>query len=258
MCLIAIAWDYHPEYRLILVANRDEFYDRPTQNAHFWPEHPDLLAGKDLTAGGTWLGLTRQGRFAALTNYRDPAQFGRVARSRGELPLNYLVGTTSAQAYLAHVHPEADDYNGFNLLVGDGQELFYYSNFEQKIRQLPSGLYGLSNHLLDTPWYKVTEAKARLVTALANGPLDPAALGTLLRDAHVPPDAQVQRTGLPLERERVLAPLFIASPGYGTCSTTVLLVSRQGEVFFRENIHNPLRPTDQQTLTFGLTSAGLP
>jgi uncharacterized protein with NRDE domain len=250
MCLIAFAWDCHPDYQLILVANRDEFYDRPTQNAHFWPEHPQLLAGRDLTAGGTWLGLTRQGRFAALTNYRDPAQFGRVARSRGELPLNYLVGTATPQGYLAQVHREAEAYNGFNLLVGDGQELFYYSNFEQKIRQLPSGLYGLSNHLLDTPWHKVTEAKARLATALASGLPNPEALGALLLDTQVPPDAQVQRTGLPLERERVLAPLFIASPDYGTCSTTVVLISRRGEVFFQEKVYNPLRAEDTQRFAF--------
>jgi uncharacterized protein with NRDE domain len=258
MCLIAFAWNYHPEYRLILVANRDEFYARPTQNAHFWPEHPQLLAGRDLSAGGTWLGLTRQGRLAALTNYRDPAQFGRVARSRGELPLNYLVGTATPQTYLAQVHPQADEYNGFNLLVGDRDGLYYYSNYEHRIRQLPSGVYGLSNHLLDTPWHKVSEAKARLAAALAGGPPDPVVLGALLLDAHVPPDTQVQRTGLPLERERVLAPIFIASPDYGTCSTSVLLISRRGEVFFQEKVYNPLRPADWQTFEFSLTSASLP
>ncbi len=250
MCLITFAWDYDPVYQLILVANRDEFYARPTENAHFWPEHPNLLAGKDLSAGGTWLGLNRQGQFAALTNYRDPAQFARAALSRGELPLHYLTGGSSPQSYLAQIQPRAEQYNGFNLLVGNSNDLFYYSNYENKSRKLASGLYGLSNHLLDTPWHKVSTAKARLKAAIAANELTPDGLAMLLHDSNLPPDPLVQQTGLPLEQERVLAPLFIASPNYGTCCTTVVLISRRGEVFFQEKIYNPLREQDTQRFEF--------
>ena len=249
MCLITFAWDYDPVYQLVLVANRDEFYARPTENAHFWPEHPEVLAGKDLSAGGTWLGLNRQGQFAALTNYRDPAQFARVAQSRGELPLHYLTGATSPQSYLAQLRPRAEQYNGFNLLVGNSNDLFYYSNYENKTRKLASGLYGLSNHLLDTPWHKVSTAKVRLGAAIAARELAPDGLAMLLHDSNPPPDSLVQQTGLAMEQERVLAPLFIASPNYGTCCTTVMLVTRQGKVTFYEKTYNPLRPATTQTFT---------
>ncbi|MCU0450527.1 MAG: NRDE family protein [Bernardetiaceae bacterium] len=252
MCLIVFAWNLHPRYRLVLVANRDEFYARPTQAAHWWAEPPGLLAGQDLTAGGTWLGLTRTGRWAALTNYRDPAQFGRAARSRGELPTGYLAGSQPPAYYLAQLHPQAATYNGFNLLVGDQDQLYYYGNYQGQVRPLAPGLYGLSNHLLDTPWYKVETAKARLHQQLAAPELTAETLLDLLHLPQPPPDEQVQRTGLPLAKERMLAPLFIASPDYGTCSTTSLLIDHQGRVCLAERNHNPLRPAATQQFKFNL------
>jgi uncharacterized protein with NRDE domain len=252
MCLIVFAWNQHPRYRLVLVANRDEFYARPTQAAHWWASPPGLLAGQDLAAGGTWLGITRNGRWAALTNYRDPAQFGRPARSRGDLPLGYLAGTQPSADYLVALHPEAAAYNGFNLLAGDLSQLNYYSNYQGQVRPLAPGVYGLSNHLLNTPWYKVQTAQARLQQVLAAPELATETLLDLLHLPQPPPDDQVQRTGLPLEKERMLAPLFIASPDYGTCSTAALLIGHEGQVWLAERNHNPLRPPATQQFEFSL------
>lgn len=241
MCLIVFAWQAHPRYKLVMAANRDEFYERPTQAAHFWPPDGQILAGKDLEAGGTWLGLTRQGRFAALTNYRDPAQFGRKARSRGLLPTNYLTGDQAPLAYLQNIESQANSYNGFNLLVGNGHSLAYYSNYEGQARELPPGLYGLSNHLLNSPWFKVEQAKNALAPLLQADTIGHEQLLALLLNPAPAPEGQVQQTGLPPEREQMLSPMFIRSPQYGTCSTTALLINHQGHALFAEQNHNPLQ-----------------
>ena len=235
MCLIAFAYRCHPRYRLIVAANRDEFYRRPTAPAAFWPECPQVLAGRDLEQGGTWFGVTRGGRFAALTNYRDPAAQKADARSRGELVREYLCGGREPTAYLEQVRAAGGEYNGFNLLAGDGDGLWYCSNRGAALEEVSPGIHGLSNHLLDTPWPKVAKAKAGMAACLA-GPDDalPAALFVLLADAVPAPDVSLPDTGVGLAWERTLSPVFIASPDYGTRSSTVLLAGYDGRIRFFE------------------------
>lgn len=224
MCLITLAWQSHPDYPLIVAANRDEFYGRPTLPARFWPEAPQLLAGRDLAAGGTWLGVTRQGRFAALTNYRDPAApVGE--RSRGLLVSAFLQGEDSPMAYARQVAAVGEHYGGFNLLLGNREELVIVGNRGTSPQRLSPGIHGLSNHLLDTPWPKVEKAKAGLVQALSR-PV-PETLLALLADAGPAADASLPDTGVGLAMERMLSPLFIHTPQYGTRASTVLVLGRE-------------------------------
>ena len=165
MCLLIFAHQLSADYPLMVAANRDEFYARPTAPAAFWPEYPGLLAGRDLEQGGTWMGVTREGRFAAVTNYRDPDVAMPAPRSRGELPLDYLAGSTTPASYLAELAKRGGEYAGFNLLVGDRDSLWYFANSGgQAPRALSPGLYGLSNARLDTPWPKVERGKAMLLS----------------------------------------------------------------------------------------------
>lgn len=238
MCLILFAYNIHPSYRLVLAANRDEFYDRPSAAADFWEKTPQVLAGVDLKEKGTWLGVTRDGKFAAVTNYRDPASWKNDAPSRGRLVSRYLTGGAGAEKYLKKISDEASRYNGFNLLLGDAESLWVYSNRGQA-RKLPEGVFGLSNHLLDTPWPKVRRGKKLLEKTLTLKGKDlEEALFSLLEDRHVPPDGQLPDTGVNLEWERILSPMFIRSPVYGTRSCTILLIGRNRRVTFAERIYN--------------------
>jgi len=235
MCLILFAHKVHPDYPLVLAGNRDEFYARPTAPAGFWPESPELLAGRDLVGGGTWLGVTRSGRLAAVANYRQPEARQRSVRSRGQLTVDFLRGTTAPADYLATVARRREDYRGFNLLAAAGGEIAYYSNLEGVVRILPPGIYGLSNALLDTPWPKVVGGKAALAAILAApGPPDPEPLFALLSDTTRPADSLLPETGVGLERERVLSSRFVLSADYGTRASTVVLVDRKGEAVFVE------------------------
>ena len=239
MCLIVFAYRVHPEFPLIVAANRDEFRDRPTRPAEFWPEQPTLLAGRDLSQGGTWLGLNRQGQLAMVTNYRNPKE-ARGRLSRGLLVSQFLQQDTSPAAYLEALGAQADEYSGFNLLAGNADALYYYSNRGACSRQpqpLAPGLYGLSNHLLDTPWPKVERAKANLQPLIEQPDPDPDALLDLLRDSTPATDAQLPDTGVGLEWERLLSPIFIEGQHYGTRSSTILLISRHGEATFVEQSH---------------------
>jgi len=233
MCLILVAWKTQADYPLVVAANRDEFFARPTQPAEFWPESPEVLAGRDLQAGGTWLGITRQGRFAALTNFRDPAAQHPAAASRGELVAEFLQGRQSAPEYLKAVGAKARSYNGFNLLVGDGQHLCWFSNVSGQALPLEPGVYGICNHLLDTPWPKVEAAKSALGDALATLP-DRTAFFRLLCDNTIHPDEALPRTGVSLEWERLLSAAFVKAPGYGTRSSSVLVVGKDGAAVFEE------------------------
>ena len=238
MCLILFAWKMDQNFPLVLAANRDEFYERPSAPADFWDDAPDLLAGRDLRDGGTWLGITREGRVAALTNYRDPASLKIGAPSRGMLVSDYLRGRENPGAYLGRIAPEADRFNGFNLLVGDTDELFCFSNRGARERLQP-GIYGLSNHLLDTTWPKVAQGKRVLKALLqAEKGVPPEALFALLADRTRSPDDRLPDTGVGLEWERILSPLFIESPAYGTRSSTVLLIDRNESVTFIERVFN--------------------
>ena len=226
MCLILVAWRAHPDYPLVLAANRDEFYARAAAPAAWWPQ-PKILAGRDLSAGGSWLGVTADGRIAALTNYRDPARLRPGAPSRGAIVTQILAAPVSVSESLLQVHGAASAYNGFNLLFSDGRHLAVYESVPDHGRILAPGVYGLSNHLLDTPWPKVLDAKAALAAALTHLP-DERALLKLLRDDAQADDAQLPRTGLTIDWERLLSSAFIHAPGYGTRCSTILLIDRMG------------------------------
>jgi uncharacterized protein with NRDE domain len=242
MCLILLAHDAHARCRLVVAANRDEFYERPAAPAAWWPDAPEVLAGRDLRGGGTWMGVTRGGRFAAVTNFRDTAPAAPDAPSRGHLVGGFLRGADSPEAYLRALAPRAGDYAGFNLLVGEGEELRYFGNRGGAARPLATGVYGLSNALLDTPWPKVERGKAGLAAALAGGgDIDPEALFRVLWDAEPAPDGRLPDTGVGLERERMLSSPFIRSPEYGTRASTVLVVGRDGRVSFVERTVVPGR-----------------
>ncbi len=238
MCLILVAWHSHPDYPLVVAANRDEFFARPTTPAEFWRDAPGLLAGRDLEAGGTWLGVAPSGRFAALTNYRDPAAQRPSAPSRGRLPVDFLSGGESAPTYLAGLVDQAGEFNGFNLLVGDGRSLWCFSNVEGRPHELAPGVYGLSNHLLDTAWPKVAAAKSALTAALDALP-DDAPLFELLRNDAIHPDADLPDTGVGLEWERLLSAAFVRSPNYGTRCSTVLMLRGDGRAIFDERTWLP-------------------
>jgi uncharacterized protein with NRDE domain len=233
MCLILVAWRSHPHYPLVVAANRDEFFVRRTAGADFWADHPDVLAGRDLEGGGTWMGITRSGRFAALTNYRDPASQRSDAPSRGALVADFLGGDDSIEAYLARIAPRSPAYNGFNLLLGDGARIVWFSNVAGEPAALAPGVYGVSNHLLDSPWPKVGAGKTALAAALGALP-DAEPLFELLRDDGVHPDEALPRTGVSLEWERLLSSAFVRATGYGTRSSTVLTVAADDTVNFEE------------------------
>jgi uncharacterized protein with NRDE domain len=252
MCLILMAWQAHPDYPLVVAANRDEFFSRRTAAADFWGDSPDVLAGRDLEAGGTWLGVTRTGRFAALTNFRDPARNKTGAPSRGELVSRFLSGRQSPREYLAELEAVAAAHNGFNLLYGDMESLWCFSNCGEGEQALAPGIYGLSNHLLDTPWPKVARGKSALKAALLALP-DEAPLFALLRDDSVAPDENLPRTGVSREWERLLSAAFISSPGYGTRSATVLLRDVSGRVRFIEQGFLPdARPGERRAFAFAV------
>jgi uncharacterized protein with NRDE domain len=240
MCLILTVLDSHPDYSLLVAANRDEFYDRPTAAAAFWRDSPWILAGRDLQAGGTWLGIDRRGRFAAVTNYRQGEREPAAPRSRGLLVSDYLAADIDVRAHLDRVECDAALYNGFNLIAGDARELHYFSNREGRTRALGPGIYGLSNHLLDTAWPKVTSTKSALHALLSGGgsELVPNLLA-LLSDRRQAADESLPRTGIGLAWERLLSSAFVASREYGTRSSTVVLVGRDGGVVFVERSFGP-------------------
>ena len=226
-------------YDLVVAANRDEFYERPTAQASFWEDASHVLAGRDLEKMGTWMGVTKQGRFAALTNYRDPDNESSNMRSRGELVGQFLIGDNQPPQYLQMIQQHRDQYPGFNLIVGDGSSLYYYSNIENEIRLLKPGLYGLSNHLLDTPWPKVRKGKEGLERCLKGSTeILKDCLFSSLQYADPAPDEELPSTGVSLEWERKLSPLFIQTPDYGTRSSTVLFMTDKNvrfvERMFRE------------------------
>lgn len=233
MCLILFAYRVHPEYRLLLAANRDEFYSRPTEPARFWSDAPDLLAGRDLERGGAWCGVTRRGRIAMVTNVRDVAEKITGGRSRGELVRQFLLGKDDPLTYLGQVQRQHQEYNGFNLLLGDSEGLFYYSNRQNQIQRLKPGIYGLSNHLLDTDWPKVRHGKTALTSLLAEEPR-PEAWFELLSDRWQPPDHELPETGFGLAWERLLAARFICSKTYGTRSSALLFWRKDDRIQFSE------------------------
>jgi uncharacterized protein with NRDE domain len=237
VCTLLFALGVHPRYPLVLAANRDEFYARKTAPAGWWPQAPQLFAGRDLQAGGTWFGVTRRGRWAALTNVRDPADIRLDVRSRGALVADYLRGTAAPGDYLAAIAGER--YAGFNLVVGDADGVWYMNNKTGDRRRLAPGLYGISNAELDTPWPKVVRGKSGLARLLAGETIAPAAIVAMLADATPAADAELPDTGVGLELERALSPLCIAMPGYGTRVSTALLLGADGWAVCREQATVP-------------------
>lgn len=239
MCLIFVGYRHHPRYPLVVAANRDEFYARPTAPAAFWSDAPDLLAGRDLLGRGTWLGITRAGRFAAVTNFRSGAENRKDAPSRGLLVSGFLSSRADARSYLQALEGAAAQYNGFNLLLGDGERLCFFSNRDRGARELAPGLYGLSNHLLDTPWPKVVEGKRRLQALLDDDRWCEESVLELLFDREPAPEADLPDTGVSRAFERALSAIFIEGGAYGTRSSTVLTVDREGRARFVERTYEP-------------------
>ncbi len=253
MCLLVFQNDAHPEYSLIFGGNRDEFYERPTAPADYWDDAPHVLAGRDLKAGGTWMGITRNGYWGVVTNIRDDHPRRNDARSRGTLVADYLREEPAPRAYLDRIAAEADQYNGFNLLLGTPNALYYLSNREGTVQAVESGLHGLSNDRLDTPWPKVRRAKEGLQVRIEKDEVTSDSLLDLLDDRRPAPDDQLPETGFGKERERMLSPIFIDGENYGTRASTVLLIDRAGHVTFAERTFEDGAPNDTRRFSFDVS-----
>ncbi len=240
MCVIFFAYQRHPEFPLILLANRDEFYDRPTVKAQSWKDFPDIFAGRDLVGGGTWLGVNKKGRFAAVTNYRDPfAATGTI--SRGNLVADFLKMDEPAEVYLKNIQSKSTDFSGFNLLVGEinseKNEMFHYSNRGEDIKKLTTGIYGLSNHLLDTPWRKIEKGKGIFKSLIEQNEFSNEIFFEFLSDESLADDEDLPDTGIGYEREKLLSAIFIKTPIYGTRCSTILTFDREFNMKFDERIY---------------------
>ena len=237
MCLIALAYKKHPNYPFLLSANRDEFYNRPANFADYWKESPQLLAGRDCVAGGTWLGITTSGRFAAITNYSEEGSAGKThPLSRGELSRTFLAGNKSAEKFLVDVRPNDKKYGGFNLLLMDNTGLFCYSNRDGNIIHLEPGVYGLSNHKIDTPWPKVKRAKKYFKELLKSQEVSHDQLFSATSDRKgvlksMGPGIKFTAS---IESAKPMSAQFITSEDYGTRANTTIMINKQGLVQFRE------------------------
>lgn len=239
MCLVLFSHTSHEEYPLVVAANRDEFYARPTEPAGFWPENKQVLAGKDLLGGGTWMGITRKGKVAFLTNYRDPSDIRKNAPTRGNLVRDYLVREVDAEMYLQEIQERGADYNGFNLVCGEMQgKLFYYSNYAEKVEEISPGIHGLSNALLNTSWPKVEKGKEKMKEMLTSVRIKERVVYDLLYDDVKAPVEKLPDTGVGTALEEVLSPMFIKSPDYGSRCSTILLVDKNGSVTFSERTYD--------------------
>ena len=249
MCLIFISFQNHPKYKLIVAANRDEFYNRKTAAANYWSDYTQILAGRDLEACGTWLGMSTSGKISMLTNYRDLKNINPAAPSRGQLVSDYLKSSITAQAYMQAIESDGKRYNGFDLIVGNPEELWYYSNYRNGITKLAPGFYGISNHLLESPWPKVLIGKQKISPAFQKNDIDPDRVFEILYDDHIADDDQLPDTGLPLERERALSSMFIKTSNYGSRCSTLVLVDASNEVLFAERVYD-LETFNYKTNTF--------
>jgi uncharacterized protein with NRDE domain len=235
VCLIVFAWNQHPDYRLILAANRDEFHSRPTQDAHWWPDQPNILAGRDLQAGGTWLALSRAGRFATVTNYREQAFTKAHHKSRGELVTDFVNSDKSPASFSRSI--DGPDYAGFNLISADlrdeSSSISYVSNRDDPLAELDAGIYGLSNATLDTPWVKLTRSKERLTALIADDDVNQTSLMRILGDREIAKD-DADTEYLSIEQARAITAPFIVTEEYGTRCSSILLWRNSGEVEFVE------------------------
>jgi uncharacterized protein with NRDE domain len=237
MCLIFLSLKNHPAYKLVIAANRDEFYNRKTAPVRFWEDQPNIIGGRDLEAEGSWMAMNTTGKIALVTNYRDPAHINPKAPSRGKLVSDFLSNDLSPEAYLRELEPHAKEYNGFNLLVGQVDEWWYLSNYKTGIQKLESGIYGLSNHLLETPWPKVTRGM-KIFPKLVEYESLPEEFFKMLSNEQQAEDQMLPDTGIGVERERALSPMFIKTRGYGTRCSTVLMIDNENHVQYYERTYN--------------------
>ena len=236
MCILFIAYHKHPKHPLIVLANRDEFYDRPTAASARWADHPHVTAGRDLVSGGTWLGIADGGRFAAVTNFRDPDRPPGLI-SRGQLVADFLIAEEPAGRYTHRIVREAGNYSGFNLVIGDTADLYYFSNASGDVpRRLEAGVYGLSNHLLGTPWPKVSTGLAAFEQLISGDEISRGAAFSLLADENLAADESLPDTGIGIEKERLLSSIFIRSPIYGTRSSTMVLADKNWNLELEERV----------------------
>ena len=253
MCLVTVGWQQHPDYALVVAANRDERFDRPAAPLGWWPGTPRVLAGRDLVAGGTWLGVNEDGRFSVVTNYREPPG-DPAPRSRGELVSMWLTDGLSAAHFIKRLEDTESAYAGFNLLFGDSDELHYFSNRSTRGGALEAGTYALSNAVLDTPWPKAELARDHMRRQLEAGDPTPDAFASLLQDTRPAPDARLPDTHLPIELRRQLSAPFIVGEHYGTRCSTVLTLSHAGDVRVHEQHFAPGgAPGDAFDESFSLT-----
>ena len=239
MCLLVFAWKTHPDYPLVFAGNRDELHARPSAAAGFWKQSPGILAGRDLRAGGTWLGITSGGRFAVVTNYRAGLNPEKTPHSRGELTADFLKSEIPVDTYMKSVVQRSADYGAFSLIVGDRNALWYFSNRgEPQAREVPPGMHGLSNHLLDTPWPKVTRSVAALDQLMQQQTMTNETLLTLLAERTPAADAQLPDTGIDRERERQVSPVFVVNPVFGTRCSSVIFLHADGQTRFAERSFN--------------------
>ncbi|MCZ6881694.1 MAG: NRDE family protein [Gammaproteobacteria bacterium] len=241
MCLILFALQQHQDYPLIVIANRDEYYARPTRSAHWWEDSAGIFAGRDLQAQGTWLGVNRNGRFAAVTNVREPESMAPGKLSRGNLPREFLAGDEPPESFLTRIKPDADAYAGFNLLIGDSNGLYFYSNRQTGVTPVPAGIYGISNGLFDEAWPKLTSGKQVLVSVLASAPTD-SALMQILTDDSTAHEHQLPKTGVTIDIERMLSSRFIRSIDYGTRACSIVKFDNRNQIRFIEQNY-----TDSET-----------
>jgi len=253
MCLVVLAYKQDPVYRLIVAGNRDEFHARPTRPAGWWPDKPDIIGGRDLHAGGTWLALHRNGRFATVTNYHDAKHEKARLRSRGHLVTDFVQSELTPANYLQQINGAA--YAGFSLLVADSQSLAYLSNRGTGMLELPAGVYGLSNATLDTPWSKVERSKTALATMLGEGKVNETELLRILGDRRKAPLTEVSDDQLPFSTAHALTAPFITLPDYGTRCSTVVLVKSDGTVRFVERRFDATGAvTGESTFSFAVDS----
>ncbi len=245
MCLILFAYKIHPKYPLIVAANRDEFFHRPTKHAYFWEDHPNILAGRDLEKMGTWMGVTIQGRFSAITNYRDFKESLEGKQSRGHIVTNALQYDGNLYDYMNKLKEKNHLYPGYNLLAGDKDKLYYYSNRQGKVIEVEPGIHGLSNEFLNSPWPKVQTGKEGLKKILESEENLIENLFQLLQKSEPFPDEMLPNTGVPLDWERKLSPLFIQMPDYGTRASTIMLMGYE-EITYVERTYHPVTKTTEE------------
>lgn len=243
MCLILFALNNHENYKFVLAANRDEFFERPTIEADYWEENNSILGGRDLKSGGTWLGLTKRGRFIAITNYRDLKNERKNAKSRGELSKTYLSGEIDLFSFINEVSEQRNLYNGFNLILSDDclDSVYHYSNVSNQLQKIENGTHGLSNHLLNTPWPKVVFGKKKLNNCIKTNSLAAENIFKLLENTEEADNDDLPNTGISFELEKKLSPVFISMKGYGTRCSTIIFADCNNNISFQEVTFNENR-----------------